>query len=43
MSFSKSSLLGTLALLAVLCLLAVIGLQVAEYLFFRAEPSLWPM
>lgn len=41
MSYSKEKLLGGLALLAALLFLGVIGLQIAELMHYRAEPSVW--
>lgn len=44
MSSSKSSsIMGLLALVAVLLFLTLIGLQVAEMLHYRADPSIWPI
>jgi hypothetical protein len=42
MSSSSSSLMGILALLTVILLLTLVGLQVAEYLYYQAEPTIWP-
>ncbi len=42
-SKSGSTLMGALALVAVLLFLALIGLQVAEMLYYRADPSIWPV
>lgn len=39
---SSDSLFGVLALLAVLCFAALVGLQVMEWLYYSAEPSIWP-
>ncbi len=41
MSSFKEQLFGGLALLAALFFLGVIGLQVAELMHYRSEPSLW--
>lgn len=43
MSSSSSNVCGILALLAVLLFLALIGLQVMEWLYYRSPPSLWPV
>ena len=44
MSSSKSAnVMGALALVAVLLFIALIGLQVAEMLYYRADPSVWPV
>jgi len=37
----STKLAGVLALLAALFFLALIGLQAAELLTYRAEPSVW--
>lgn len=42
MSSSSSNICGILALVAVLLFLALIGLQVMEFLYYRSAPSLWP-
>lgn len=41
-SSSSANIFGILALVAVLLFLALIGLQVMEFLYYRADPSLWP-
>jgi len=44
MSSSKSgAIMGALALVAVLLFIGLIGLQVAELLHYRADPSIWPV
>ncbi len=44
MSSSKSAgIMGLLALIAVLLFIALIGLQIAEMLYYRADPSVWPI
>ena len=40
---SSSDIFGLLALIAVICFLGVIGLQVAELMHYRADPSVWPL
>ena len=39
---SGSTLLGVLTLLAVLCFVALIALQVMELMHYSAPESLWP-
>lgn len=34
--------LSALTLVALLCLLAVVGLQIAELTYYSAVPSIWP-
>jgi hypothetical protein len=41
-SRSGSTLLGVLALLAAICFLALIALQVMEWMHYGADPSIWP-
>ncbi len=43
MSSSSSNWLGAVALVAALLFIALISLQVIEWLFYRADPSLWPV
>ncbi len=38
----SSKTLGILTLIAVICFLILIGLQVAELLHYQADPSVWP-
>lgn len=37
-----SALLGVLALVSALCFLALIAMQVMEFLHYRSAPSVWP-
>lgn len=39
---SSNKLFGILAIVAFVCFAALIALQVAEWSYYRAEPSLWP-
>lgn len=39
---SSNKVFGTLAILAFVCFAALIALQVLEYTYYRAEPTLWP-
>lgn len=38
----SSKVAGVLALIATIFFLALIGLQLAEWNYYRAEPSIWP-
>ncbi len=38
----SSKTLGTLTLIAVICFVLLMGLQIAEFLYYRADPSAWP-
>lgn len=42
MSSSSSNWMGALALVAVLLFLGLIGLQVAEWLYYSSDPTVWP-
>lgn len=37
-----STLLGVLVLVSALCFLALVAMQVMEFLHYRADPSVWP-
>lgn len=44
MSSSKSgTIMGVLALVTVLIFITLVGLQVAEMLYYKADPSVWPI
>lgn len=38
----SSKVMSILALVTVICFLALLGLQIAEILHYGAEPSVWP-
>jgi len=40
---SSNKVFGILAILAFVCFAALIALQVLEFTYYRAEPSLWPV
>ncbi len=39
----SSKVLALLALIAAVCFLALIGLQIGELMYYGAEPSVWPV
>ncbi len=39
----STKVLGVLSLVATLCFVALITLQVLELLYYRAVPSVWPV
>lgn len=39
----STKLAGFLALVATLCFIALVTLQVMEFIYYGAEPTLWPL
>jgi|GEM_PF-1473836 hypothetical protein len=42
MSSSSNNIMGVIALFAVLFFIGLIAMQVMEFMYYSAEPSIWP-